>query len=132
MSGHVLITGATGNLGQAVLEKFLKKKYQISVAVQPGESFKDSEKCRGFKVDLMDPDAAEKFVRTALLTHRTIDIAILLVGGFAMGSIHDTDEQALDKMINLNFKTAYNTIKPVFKQKKASPLQLTYLIIYHQ
>ncbi len=121
MPKHVLITGATGNLGKAVLGKFLKKDYQITVAFQPGDKVEESDKCRGFEVDLMDQKAAEKFVRTAILSHRTIDYAILLVGGFSMGSIHETDEQALDKMISLNFKTAYNAVKLIFKQMLNQP-----------
>jgi NAD(P)-dependent dehydrogenase (short-subunit alcohol dehydrogenase family) len=47
---------------------------------------------------------------------KTIDIAILTVGGFALGTIETTDSVAVQRMMSLNFNTAYFVARPVFQQ----------------
>ncbi|HYF66957.1 MAG TPA: SDR family NAD(P)-dependent oxidoreductase, partial [Ohtaekwangia sp.] len=55
-------------------------------------------------------------VETAIKVYKKIDVAILLVGGFAMGDIAHTDGDILKKMYTLNFETAYHTARPIFLQ----------------
>ena len=47
-------------------------------------------------------------------THKIIDAALMLVGGFAMGAIKDTKLEDIQKQITLNFETAYNLTRPLY------------------
>ncbi|MBA4055433.1 MAG: short-chain dehydrogenase [Marivirga sp.] len=48
--------------------------------------------------------------------NKTIDAALLLVGGYAPGGIKETDGTVLKKMFTLNFDTAYFVTRPLFEQ----------------
>jgi len=43
-------------------------------------------------------------------------VAVLTVGGFAMGKIVDTKTSDIAKQYKLNFETAYNAARPIFVQ----------------
>jgi len=111
------ITGCTGNLGKAVIAELSKEGYHIVGTVLPGEknehSFTETEL---IEVDLTNEKKSRQAVEDTIKKYGGIDIALLLVGGFAMGSIYNTDGTALKKMYGLNFETAYYTARPVFLQ----------------
>ncbi len=117
MSKNILITGAQGNLGKACAEKFLQSGDQVFALTTPGKEEKsDRTNFHSFGIDLSQEDDAEAFVKTLIEKYQTIDAAVLTVGGFAMGSIHNTDKAALQKMIDLNFYTAYFIARAIFQQ----------------
>ena len=115
---NIIITGANGNLGSAVVKKFLDEKYRV-IAVDQSDNHLAFAKANAnfeFKtVDLANEDVAFTFVQEVIGKHKTIDGALLLVGGFAMGGIDKTSGADIDKMINLNFKTAYFLARPIFQ-----------------
>jgi NAD(P)-dependent dehydrogenase (short-subunit alcohol dehydrogenase family) len=114
-----IITGASGNMGQAVIKKFLAEGYNIISTVIPNDSVSIDIKGKNFEtavVDLMNEDAAQQFVEFAAVKHGSIDAAILTVGGFAMGKIAETKTADIAKQYKLNFETAYNIARPVFMQ----------------
>lgn len=118
MNKIAYITGAAGNLGQAVTEKFLHDGYTVYGTIYPGESMpaRTSGKFRIEEVNLANESDALRSVETAIKAYHKIDAAMLLVGGFAMGDIGHTDGDLLKKMYTLNFETAYNTARPIFSQ----------------
>lgn len=77
---------------------------------------KDNQHFEIHKVDLADENAAAAFVQQVIDKHRSVEGALLLVGGFAMGDIKETTGAALQKMRTLNFDTAFNIAKPIFLQ----------------
>jgi NAD(P)-dependent dehydrogenase (short-subunit alcohol dehydrogenase family) len=114
-----IITGASGNLGQAVIKKFLDENYYVAGTVIPNDPVAIDIKNRNFETviaDLMNEEASQKFVESIAAKHDTIDAAILTVGGFAMGKIADTKTSDITKQYKLNFETAYNVARPVFNQ----------------
>ncbi len=123
MKKNVVISGAAGNLGQAVTLKFLENGYRVVALTQPGhpkqaevlqQSAKQNPSLETRELDVFDATAAQQFVDSLPKT----DAAVLLVGGFAMGGVEETDEQLIDKMILLNFKSAYLLARPFFGQMK--------------
>ena len=58
---------------------------------------------------------AANFVQETIAKNKKIDGALLLVGGFAMGGIDKTSGADIDKMISLNFKTAFFLARPLFQ-----------------
>lgn len=114
-----IVTGASGNLGQAVVKLFLEKGFQVTGTVIPNDPVTIEINAASFKkvtADLMNEDAAAAFVQSFIALHEKIDIAVLTVGGFAMGAIAETTTSDIAKQYKLNFETAYNIARPVFIQ----------------
>jgi NAD(P)-dependent dehydrogenase (short-subunit alcohol dehydrogenase family) len=116
MKKNVLITGASGNLGKATVEKFLAEGYRVLVTVSPGKTFSPDKEVISYEADLTHEQSVNDVVAQIIEQHKTIDAALLLVGGFAMGNIGNTDGDSIRKMMELNFNTAYHVARPVFNQ----------------
>lgn len=114
----VIITGANGNLGTAVTRHFISKGYRVIATVvhenmkaeMPSDPRLDVQ-----VVDLADEQGAADFISRSIGQHGTIDAALMLVGGFAMGTIATTSIAEIDQQVSLNFKTAYQVARPLFK-----------------
>jgi NADP-dependent 3-hydroxy acid dehydrogenase YdfG len=114
-----IVTGASGNMGQAVVQKFIDEGYKVIGTVIPNDPVQlnfSADKFEAVVVDLMSEEASEKFVLDIIEKYQHIDAAILTVGGFAMGKIADTKTSDIAKQYKLNFETAYNIARPVFVQ----------------
>lgn len=114
-----IVTGASGNMGQAVVKKLLAKDYHVTGTVIPDDSVSIEIHGKHFEtavVDLMKEELAQQFVELVTMKHKQIDVAVLTVGGFAMGTIVETPASAIAKQYKLNFETAYNVARPVFTQ----------------
>jgi len=118
MSKTILITGATGNLGGAVLKKFLENDFQIAALVSDRRTnnLESGAKLKTFPLDLLDENKVQKAVRQVVEAFGNIDMAMLTAGGFAMGGLADTGEEELNKMYRLNFLTAYHITRHIFLQ----------------
>jgi NAD(P)-dependent dehydrogenase (short-subunit alcohol dehydrogenase family) len=114
-----IITGASGNMGQAVVKKFLAEGYHVTGTVVPNDPAPmniSDEKFEKTVVDLMNEEAAEKFVTNVASSQGRVDVAVLTVGGFAMGKVTETKTSDIAKQYKLNFETAYNVARPAFIQ----------------
>jgi NAD(P)-dependent dehydrogenase (short-subunit alcohol dehydrogenase family) len=114
----VIITGANGNLGSAVTSTFLTKGYRVVATVRNEDEKKEMPQHENLQVeavDLTSEQAAASFVQMAIDKYKTIDGALLLVGGFAMGSIAKTGSDDIKKQFSLNFDTAYHVTRPLFQ-----------------
>src|SRR6187402_654921 len=101
MAKTVLITGANGGLGTAVVKKFLDEQYKVIGVDHSGSHLgfaSDHPQFELHAVDLSDEAASEIFAKEAISLYKQIDGVLLLVGGFAMGDIAATDGAALKKM----------------------------------
>lgn len=115
----VIITGASGNMGQAVVQKFIDEGYKVIgtvVANDPVQINFPEVSFEKYVVDLMDETDAQKFAASIILKYGAVDAAVLTVGGFAMGNIIDTKTSDITKQFQLNFETAYNIAQPIFTQ----------------
>ena len=115
----VIVTGASGNLGQEVVRRFIGEGYNVVGTVIPGDPVSMEFPATHFEkvvVDLMNEDDAQKLAASVIAKYGKIDAAVLTVGGFAMGSIAETKAGDIMKQYKLNFETAFNTARPVFVQ----------------
>jgi NAD(P)-dependent dehydrogenase (short-subunit alcohol dehydrogenase family) len=113
----VLITGAAGNLGAAVVQTFLRTGYRVIATVANNEQTQLLEKkpnLEVFEVNLMDEKATTAFIQQLIGDFGRLDAAMMLVGGFAMGGIESASGDDLKKQIALNFETAYYAARPMF------------------
>jgi NAD(P)-dependent dehydrogenase (short-subunit alcohol dehydrogenase family) len=112
-----IITGAAGNMGQAIVRKFLAMGYRVIgtvIANDPALLDINHPHFETAEVDLLNEEGSARFIKTVIGQCQTIDAVVLTVGGFAMGTIADTDTSSINKQINLNFSTSYNIARPVF------------------
>jgi NAD(P)-dependent dehydrogenase (short-subunit alcohol dehydrogenase family) len=58
----------------------------------------------------------KEFINKTIAKHKKIDAALMLVGGFAMGTINETKGADIQKQFSLNFETAYFLAHPLLKQ----------------
>lgn len=116
---NIIVTGASGNLGQAVVQKFLDEGNHVLSTLVPNDPAGIDIRGKNFEtaiVDLMDEKASQQFVEFAAVKLGRIDAAILTVGGYANGSIASTLSTDISKQIKLNFETTYNIARPIFLQ----------------
>jgi NAD(P)-dependent dehydrogenase (short-subunit alcohol dehydrogenase family) len=85
MTRNIIVTGAAGNLGGAVVEKFKREGYKVIALLQPGKNEEVEEADDSYEVDVADEAAVEAFVKEYQLQYNDLDALALLVGGFAMG-----------------------------------------------
>ena len=120
MTKIAIITGATGNLGKAVTAKMVYAGFQVVATVMPGKAdtvlvdtgivYKE--------LDLMNASGVDSLISEVYSNYGNINAVICLVGGFDMASITETAIEDLQRMIDLNFYTAFNTVKPVLEIAK--------------
>jgi NAD(P)-dependent dehydrogenase (short-subunit alcohol dehydrogenase family) len=114
-----IVTGASGNMGQAVIKKFIDEGYKVIGTVVPNDPVAlnfPEDKLDKVVVDLMSEDDSAKFINDITSKYGSVDAAVLTVGGFAMGSVAETKTSDIAKQYKLNFETAYNVARPVFVQ----------------
>jgi NAD(P)-dependent dehydrogenase (short-subunit alcohol dehydrogenase family) len=114
-----LVTGASGNLGQEVIRKFISEGYNVVGTVIPNDPVTieiNSDRFEKVVADLMSEDGAQRLASSVISKYGQVDAAILTVGGFAMGNISETKTSDILKQYKLNFETAYNIARPLFVQ----------------
>lgn len=126
----IIVSGATGNLGQAVVAELASAGYHLVLPVSPGSrtDIYPEYQVSVYELDLLDEEATRRFVERAVSDHGTIRAAVMLVGGFAAGTIRKSDRASLEKMIQLNFFTAYHLTRPLLDHFAGleGPRQLIY------
>jgi NAD(P)-dependent dehydrogenase (short-subunit alcohol dehydrogenase family) len=118
MPKNVIITGANGNMGSAVVKKFMSGDYHVIGVDHSGSHLGFAEGHSNFElhqVSLDNEETAQEFFLEISSLKGNIDAGLLLVGGFAMGNIETTDIAALQSMFTLNFQTVYNCARPLFQ-----------------
>lgn len=117
----VLITGANGGLGSAVTTAFLDSgatvfgvSRNLSGAEFPHPSF------RGMAAEIGSGAAALDVVARVIDQAGRLDALVHLVGGFAGGQdVVDTAEQTLERMLDLNFRTAFHLLRAVLPRMRS-------------
>lgn len=116
-----VISGASGALGSAIRKKLLSENYFVAglvhrIADQKDQQPETNEK--EFEVDLTNEKDTEKIVKEILNLQKEIDVLVCTAGGFAGNSIQNATSADIQRQIDMNFKTAYHLVRPVFDQMK--------------
>jgi len=114
----VIITGAGGNLGNAVAKKFVDEDYTVigTVRTKSDESDSSNGSFEEVTIDLLNEESCRKFVKDVVEKRGKIDVAVLTAGGFNMGNIESTTTKDIYKQYQLNFETTYNIARFIFIQ----------------
>jgi NAD(P)-dependent dehydrogenase (short-subunit alcohol dehydrogenase family) len=117
-----VVTGGTGALGQAVTLRFLAEGAVVAVPYAVAEErdrLQQRVAAAGRSrlvmepVDVIDVAAMRDFAARLVTSRRTIDILVAGVGGFAGGSLLETDAVTWTRMLDLNLTTAFSAAKAV-------------------
>ncbi|MEN2281896.1 SDR family NAD(P)-dependent oxidoreductase [Algoriphagus sp. SE2] len=121
MSRNIIITGASGNLGSAVVEKFKREGYHIIALTDPNRDDFVEEADDSYEVDVTDEEQVVSFVKEFQLQYGDLDALAMLVGGYGSGGFEKTSQTDLQKMFQLNFFSAYHLVRgflPIMKKQQ--------------
>ncbi|HMS65600.1 MAG TPA: SDR family NAD(P)-dependent oxidoreductase [Ignavibacteria bacterium] len=129
-----IVTGGTGALGRKVVEKLADEGIKVYVPAHNLEEFNSIfdnsfdkkrenyilRKIFAFNCNATDETSVTEFVRNVSAQEKgNIDFLINTVGGISgKEDIIDLTAKSLDKMINLNFKSAFYFSREVLKNMK--------------
>ncbi len=104
----VLVTGANGGLGSAVVEAFLAAGATVSGVARSIAPRDDTERFVAVQADLTTAAGVSLAVEQTVLQTRGIDVLVHTMGGFAGGHpVQETDEAAWQSMLALNLTSAF-------------------------
>jgi NAD(P)-dependent dehydrogenase (short-subunit alcohol dehydrogenase family) len=118
----VMITGASGNLGNAVARAFRQSGARLALVARNRDliekAFPDliDVPTRLFtnSADLTSPESTQALVDEILAQYGRLDILVHTVGGYRAGTpLHETPLDTLDFMLKLNATTTFNTNQAV-------------------
>jgi NAD(P)-dependent dehydrogenase (short-subunit alcohol dehydrogenase family) len=81
MSRNIVITGAAGALGAAVVEKFKREGYYVIALVRPEANEQAKEADVTYDVDVTDEQAVSDFVKEYEVQFGDLEAIAMLVGG---------------------------------------------------
>ena len=123
----VMVTGAAGNLGRAVVDAFASRGANLVLLVRdvahaspaPGA---EGERKMFVKADLLDADQVGAAAAQAVERFGGIDVLCNLAGGFRAGSpVHETTDQDWDFLLDLNARSLLHTARAVVPRMLAIP-----------
>jgi len=121
--GAFLVTGASGNLGQAVVRALTDNGRTVAALVSPRHAgaFAGRSHVYEYVADAADEHRAGAIVADVVARDGRLDGFVGAVGGFAAGTIESTGLDDIHRMIRLNFDTAYALARQVVRQFAAQP-----------
>jgi NAD(P)-dependent dehydrogenase (short-subunit alcohol dehydrogenase family) len=118
-SSTVLITGASGNLGRAVVAAFAARGRKLALldrdAGHLAATFGSDDASRmSLACDLLDADAVAAAVAKASKQLGPVGVLCNIAGGFRMGeAVHETSDRTWNFLMDLNVRTLLHTSRAV-------------------
>jgi NADP-dependent 3-hydroxy acid dehydrogenase YdfG len=121
MKDSILITGASGSLGDTVWQRLAAAGYHILAPVRSQKSVDalQSKEVEATILNLTDEETVRAYVQEAKEKWNIVG-AVMLAGGFSSGDLLSTDRDTISKMFALNFETTFYLVRellPVFEQR---------------
>lgn len=106
----VMITGAAGNLGEAVVRRFYDAGADLALVARTADDAQKLAPDRVFGVgaDVTDQASVQAAVDAIAAHFGHIDVLVHTVGGYAGGkAVHELDLDMWDRMMTLNAKSVF-------------------------
>lgn len=121
LTGKVaIVTGAAGNLGQAVCQALAAQGASIALlghhaaGLEAARAGLAGGESAAFTVDLIDPQGVRQAIADVMTRFGRVDILVNVAGGFTMGPpLHETPDADWDQMLDLNARTVFNACRAV-------------------
>ena len=129
MARVALVTGGSGALGQAIVHRFLRDHDTVCVPwivdaerARLAASLDETSRARVLleRCDVTDDAAMARLATSVVEKYGRIDVLVTGVGGFAGGSLVETDRATWDKMLALNLTTAFVAARAVLPHMLAA------------
>lgn len=120
-----LVTGASKGIGKAVALKYAEHGANVAFtylsSVEQGQALEaelasKGIKAKGYRSDASDFAQADKLINDVIADFGSLDILINNAGITMDNLLLRINEEAWDKVINVNLKSCFNTVKAVTKQ----------------
>jgi len=138
---NALVTGASKGIGRAIAMKFAEQGANVAFtylsSVEQGQALEaelaaKGIKAKGYRSDASDYAQAEKLINDVVADFGSLDILVNNAGITMDNLLLRLTEEAWDKVINVNLKSCFNTVKaatkPMMKQKSGSIINMTSVV----
>lgn len=138
---NALVTGASKGIGRSIALRFAEHGANVAFtylsSVEQGQALEQElkskgVKARGYRSDASDFTQADKLINDMISDFGTIDILINNAGITQDNLLLRMNEEAWDKVMNVNLKSCFNTVKavtkPMMKQKSGAIINMTSVV----
>lgn len=138
---NALITGASKGIGRSIAIKFAEQGANVAFtylsSVEKGQALEaelasKGVKAKGYRSDASDYAQAEKLVNDVVQDFGSLDILVNNAGITMDNLLLRLTEEAWDKVMNVNLKSCFNTVKaatkPMMKQRGGSIINMTSVV----
>ncbi|MBN8576875.1 MAG: 3-oxoacyl-[acyl-carrier-protein] reductase [Cyclobacteriaceae bacterium] len=136
-----LVTGASKGIGKSIALKYAEQGAQVAFtylsSVEQGQALEaelaaKGVKAKGFRSDASDFAQAEKLINDVIAEFGALDILVNNAGITQDTLLLRMSEAQWDKVINVNLKSCFNTVKAatkqMMKQKSGSIINMTSVV----
>lgn len=136
-----LITGASKGIGKSIALKYAEQGANVAFtylsSVEQGKSLEAELKSKGIKAkgyrsDASDFMQADKLINDVIADFGMLDILVNNAGITMDNLLLRMNEEAWDRVMNVNLKSCFNTvkvvIKPMMKQRSGSIINMTSIV----
>jgi 3-oxoacyl-[acyl-carrier protein] reductase len=136
-----LVTGASKGIGKAIAMKFAEQGANVAFtylsSVEQGQALETELaskgiKAKGYRSDASDFKQADKLINDVIADFGSIDVLVNNAGITMDNLLLRMNEEAWDRVMNVNLKSCFNTVKavmkPMMKQKSGSIINMTSVV----
>lgn len=138
---NTLVTGASKGIGRAIAIRFAEEGANVAFtylsSVEQGQALEaelasKGVKAKGYRSDASDFAQAEQLINSVVADFGTLDVLVNNAGITMDNLLLRMTEEAWDKIMNVNLKSCFNTVKavakPMMKQKGGSIINMTSVV----
>jgi 3-oxoacyl-[acyl-carrier protein] reductase len=136
-----LITGASKGIGRSIAIRFAEQGANVAFtylsSVEQGQALEaelaaKGVKAKGYRSDASDFGQAEKLINDVITEFGALDVLVNNAGITMDNLLLRITEEAWDKVITVNLKSCFNTVKaatkPMMRQKSGSIINMTSVV----
>lgn len=136
-----LVTGASKGIGRSIALKYAEHGANVAFtylsSVEQGQALEaelaaKGVKAKGYRSDASDFAQADKLINDVIADFGSLDILVNNAGITMDNLLLRMNEEAWDRVINVNLKSCFNTVKAVtkqmMKQKSGSIINMTSVV----
>jgi 3-oxoacyl-[acyl-carrier protein] reductase len=123
-----IVTGASRGIGSAVAERLARDGFSVVVnysgSAEPADALarkigEAGGRALAVKADVSDPRAVREMFETTVSKFGGVDVLVNNAGIMSLANIADTDDAAFDRVIAINLKGTFNTLREAAKRLRS-------------
>lgn len=136
-----LVTGASKGIGRSIALRFAEQGANVAFtylsSIEQGQALEaelasKGIKAKGYRSDASDYAQAEKLINDVVADFGSLDVLVNNAGITMDNLLLRLNEEAWDRVMNVNLKSCFNTVKaatkPMMKQKSGSIINMTSVV----